>query len=405
MDKVLPDKAQVLCVDDDTYILSSMKRALSRYFDIDTAENGVQALDKITQNPDYKVIVSDYLMPEMDGIDLLKQVNALKPDVMQIMLTGHAELGMAIQTVNETDIFRFLAKPCDTAVLRKSIEDAIDYYDLIASQQSLTAELANANRQLSRQKEELEQEKQLASTILNNINKHHSTHITGLNWQIDPVDQVGGDLVFSYIHPSGTLYAMLGDITGHGLPAALAALSTANAFERLSLQNLSVAEIAQGINRQLKKILPTGIFCAAILLRYNVYSKQISLWHGGLPDAFLINRKKKSVTRLHSANLPLGVVSGDFASSVINTFSSESFDTLFMCSDGATEQINANQEMFGEERLQQALLELPGNTPLIAGLLEKIHAFRGACPQSDDLAMVNLDFAALAQVLLNQKSI
>lgn len=398
-------KSKILCVDDEANVLASLQRTLRRRHHVDTALSGEEALCKLADSHDYKVIVSDYNMPNMDGIAFLKQVRNTTPNVIQIMLTGKAELEMAIQTVNETDIFRFLAKPCEPLILRKAIDDGIEYYDLIESQKQLTRELEQANTLLSKQKAALEQEKQLANSILINIGNRHASNLTGLNWQIRPMEQVGGDLVLSYLHPSGVLHAMLGDITGHGLPAALAALSTADAFEMLSINNLNVADIAQGINEKLNQTLPTGIFCAAMLIRYDIYHQQIDIWHGGLPDGVLINRQQNSFTPIRSDNLPLGVLAGQNYTTSTHSFSSNDFDSLFICTDGATEQVNEQNEMFGDARLTPLLSPPPSDTSLIESITRHIDMFRGDAAQSDDLSMLELDFKQLSQALQTNNNI
>jgi len=100
---------KVLFVDDDPNLLASCERNFRRKFQIETAEGGELALQKITERGPFAVVVSDRQMPRMDGIKFLSLVKERAPDTVRIMLTGNADLEGAVKVVNEGNIFRFLS--------------------------------------------------------------------------------------------------------------------------------------------------------------------------------------------------------------------------------------------------------------------------------------------------------
>ena len=121
-------KPRVLLVDDDASMLSSLRRNLVFDYDVTTCEDPRQALEIIENNDPFAVIVSDYKMPFLDGIEFFEQVKELQPHSMRIMLTGHADLGMAVEAVNRGNIFRFLLKPSQVDLLRATVAEAMSHH-------------------------------------------------------------------------------------------------------------------------------------------------------------------------------------------------------------------------------------------------------------------------------------
>ena len=119
---------KVLLVDDDAMILAGLKRQLRKQFCIETALSGEEALELIEQNGPYAVIVSDFLMPGMNGIEFLCRVKKDSPETVRMMLTGSADMSTAVQAVNEGSIFKFHPKPCPAETLGAAIQSALDEY-------------------------------------------------------------------------------------------------------------------------------------------------------------------------------------------------------------------------------------------------------------------------------------
>ena len=115
-------KDKVLLVDDDAMVLAGLKRQLRNHFDIDTALSGEDALNQVQQNGPYAVIVSDFMMPGMNGIEFLSRVKKSNPDTVRMMLTGAADMPTAIRAVNEGSIFQFHPKPCPAETLCQAIQ-------------------------------------------------------------------------------------------------------------------------------------------------------------------------------------------------------------------------------------------------------------------------------------------
>jgi len=131
----------ILWVDDEPHVLMSARRLYRSRYSIDVATDGQQALAKIAQKPGgYAVIVADLRMPGMDGIELLERVRACAPDTVRIMLTGVADLSVAVRAVNQGQIFRFLGKPVSPEELTTALDEAIRQYELVTAERELLEE-------------------------------------------------------------------------------------------------------------------------------------------------------------------------------------------------------------------------------------------------------------------------
>ncbi|TAN69770.1 MAG: response regulator [Methylobacter sp.] len=147
---------KILFVDDEVLLLEGVKRQLRRELDITVAESGEAALAILTSDGPFAVVVSDYNMPGMDGIAFLNVVYQRHPHTVLVMLTGRAELDVAVNALHNAHISRFLNKPCAKEILLETLTDGLEQYRLRMSEQLLQAQLQQANQQLNQLNNQLE---------------------------------------------------------------------------------------------------------------------------------------------------------------------------------------------------------------------------------------------------------
>lgn len=128
---------RVLMVDDDANLLQSHRRTLRSHFSVFIAQGGKEALQVLETEGPFAVVVSDIKMPQMSGVELLSQVRVAYPNTIRMVLTGFADLEIAISAVNRGDIFRFLTKPCDQNDLITAIKAGIEQYKMVQAGQEL----------------------------------------------------------------------------------------------------------------------------------------------------------------------------------------------------------------------------------------------------------------------------
>ena len=128
---------KILLVDDDEKILASYRRQLGLRLELFTANNAEKGWETLQKHGPMAVVISDYKMPGVDGIAFLERVKEIAPDTVRIMLTGYADIDMAINAVNQGNIFRFLTKPCPIKDFIYAIAAALEQYRLICSEREL----------------------------------------------------------------------------------------------------------------------------------------------------------------------------------------------------------------------------------------------------------------------------
>lgn len=121
---------KILFVDDDGNFLSANKRLLRSRYEVITADSGKQGIIALKENGPIAVVVSDFRMPEMNGVQFLSNARQITPDTVRILFTGQADMQAAIDAVNECNIFHFLTKPCENQTLIKVLNSAIEQYRL-----------------------------------------------------------------------------------------------------------------------------------------------------------------------------------------------------------------------------------------------------------------------------------
>lgn len=121
------EKQTIVIVDDEEIVLTSLSSflALETNYYVVTFSSAGEALEYIEQNG-CDLVVSDYLMPEMDGITFLGKVKEVIPEVPRIILTGYADKENAIKAINDVGLFQYIEKPWDNEdiliILRNGLE-------------------------------------------------------------------------------------------------------------------------------------------------------------------------------------------------------------------------------------------------------------------------------------------
>lgn len=118
----------VLCVDDDPEIVASVARFLRLDgYEVVTCTSPVQALTVLGARA-VAVLLSDYEMPEMTGVELAVKARRMQPETVRMLLTGRGTLDTAVEGINVGEVFRFLSKPYDPETLRREVAAAVAHH-------------------------------------------------------------------------------------------------------------------------------------------------------------------------------------------------------------------------------------------------------------------------------------
>ena len=132
---------KILLVDDAAEVRESLATLLGQVYNVTTAENGEQGMQRCQEDGPFAVIVSDYDMPGLKGTDFLAQVSSTWPETVGVMLTGLADLDVAVQALHRGRVFRFLSKPASFDVLRGAIDEALERHEQIVADRQFAEEL------------------------------------------------------------------------------------------------------------------------------------------------------------------------------------------------------------------------------------------------------------------------
>lgn len=128
---------KILLVDDELNVLLAYQRHIRNKFTVIMAESGDKGVAALKEQGPFAVVVSDYRMPGMDGIQFLSLSRKLAPDTVRIMLTGYADVESAVNAVNEGNIFRFLTKPCTPEMFINALTTGVEQYKLVTVEREL----------------------------------------------------------------------------------------------------------------------------------------------------------------------------------------------------------------------------------------------------------------------------
>ncbi|MBI1757913.1 MAG: response regulator [Actinobacteria bacterium] len=132
---------RVLMVDDEPRLLDAMRRSLRGRYTLETGSSGPDGLALIEQGlaagEPFAVVVSDMMMPGMNGAEFLARARQLDGDAVQMILSGQADLTSTISAVNNGNLFRFLTKPCDNVSLTRALDDALRQHQLLLAEREL----------------------------------------------------------------------------------------------------------------------------------------------------------------------------------------------------------------------------------------------------------------------------
>ncbi len=125
----LPTKSKkILCVDDDEFILFYLDQILGDVYQTYLTTCTEEGLKLLEYNQDIAVIISDYEMPSMNGIDFLQRAYLIAPRATQLLHTGCGQLDLRTKAFNENHVYRVLEKPVPNEVLKNLVAEACDFY-------------------------------------------------------------------------------------------------------------------------------------------------------------------------------------------------------------------------------------------------------------------------------------
>ncbi|MBV1870435.1 MAG: SpoIIE family protein phosphatase, partial [Gammaproteobacteria bacterium] len=258
--------------------------------------------------------------------------------------------------------------------------------------QELSDQINEKNNKLLYYQAQTEREHEIVEAVFDNALSENFLDSGNVNHYMSPMSAFNGDVLLSAASPSGGLYVMLGDFTGHGLSAAIGALPVSRVFFAMAKIGVSIGDIAEEMNKHLLGLLPDYMFCAATLVEINKAGDEIVAWCGGLPDAVVTHPDGSFDRFLTSMHMPLGALDEDEFERDVYALRLPFGSRIFLHSDGIIESTNTEGEMFGEERFH-ALIDdesVRTSSNKVKTIMGAFSRFAGSDEQDDDISLVAL---------------
>ena len=367
----------ILVVDDVPENIDVMVGVLSKDYKVLCATRGEKALRIVHSKHPPDIILLDVMMPEMDGLEVCRRLKSdpKTTDIPVIFVTAKDEESDEAKGL-EFGAVDYISKPIKPDVVLSRIKTHLKI-------QTLMKKINHANQKMIN-------EQLVAKQIYDNI--VHTDHLNQdyIQYSVTPMDIFCGDLLLSAKSPSGNLFIMLGDFTGHGLTAALGVIPTADIFYTMVENGFSLAKIIMELNRKLNASLPMGIFCAACVIEYDMRNQQLFIWNGWNPDIYLVTEDCKIKQTIETHHLAFGLAKPEEFDSETILVPFVPGEKLYVYSDGLTETLNDEKKLFGNEGIIKAIEQSPNNQDIFKNILDSSNQFRGQGDATDDVTLIEI---------------
>lgn len=379
---------KILSVDDEP----DLEVLLSHYFrrkirkgeyEFTFAHNGLEALKLMVEHPDFDIVLSDINMPEMDGLTLLSKINELRnPAQKCIMVSAYGDM-KNIRTAMNRGAFDFATKPIDMEDLSLTIEKAVEEVNYIKQTQREHLQLESIQSDLAVAGEI---QKAILPCRFPPFPEIKSLDIYA---SMTPAKEIGGDFYDFFRLDDDRIGLVIADVSGKGVPAALFMAVSNTLLRSISMTKDNSQDCIDELNRLLCRVNVNSMFVTVFYGILNHRTGALDYTNGGHNPAYILRGKNGELERL--GRFPNLVVGGfeDFS------YKSESAqlnpgDSLFLYTDGITEAFDAKEQPFGDERLEDSLVELYHDDAktIIEGVYADLGDFIGDTTQSDDITMV-----------------
>lgn len=377
------EKYRVLVVDDDKLLNQLICTHLENEdfltisaFSLKEAKNTIESGHAID------IIFLDYQLDDGDGVDFLK-FNEVFPyiersPVIMISANDHAEFLEACFYHGASD---YIIKPVNFKLLSlkaKSLIESVKLKNVIKKQ----------NEELSKYKTDSMREEVVAKFTYEYLVRQCAQQVPGISIWLKPYSAFSGDAVLVSTSPTGSLFIIMVDATGHGLSAAITIMPLITTFNSMVSKGFHLQSIMAEINRKLVVNTPDDRFVAAVGIEINKISKELFVWNGGMPSVYVLNNAEIT-RRFKSRHLALGILEDDLFDSTVEEVSLNAKDTIFLCSDGLLEQANSIGEHFSKERLVDLLQKNEAN--LLDSIVIEFNKHVDGATYTDDVSMCLVD--------------
>lgn len=369
---------RILIVDDAKANLDILVEGLKADHKLSLAMNGEMAL-QIAQKATPDLVLLDIMMPGMDGYEVCRRMRQM-PETAEVPIMFLSSLE---EVQNKTRGFEagandYLTKPFDMLEVKarvRSLLKAKAYSDAVKEQ--IASELRVAR----------EIQMGMLPHDFAPVEKKHGVEFGAV---LEPAREVGGDLYGVCDASPERLVVFLGDVSGKGLPASMFMVRAVSLARLLAKEIAEPERILVRLNDELSADNPSGMFVTFLCAVFEPKSGRLTIANGGHCRPVILRDGQPPRWAVKNLGTALGFEPGLEFERTDLTLSPG--DALVLYSDGVTEAFNPQEELFGDGRLlaDAAAFGAQSAAAITASLLQKVRAFAGTAPQSDDIAIMTL---------------
>ncbi len=256
-----------------------------------------------------------------------------------------------------------------------------------------TQELQTSNHKLRRAQEAINQDLEMAKIVQAALVREGTVQIKAFSAcaRMNPAQRVGGDFV-DFLEPEeGKLFVAIGDVSGKGVAAALFMAASQAAVKFAVAERIeTISAIADEANRRLCSQNPMGLFVTTFLAMVNLKNGTIDYVSAGHEPPYILGSNGLRKTLPPTGGLAMGLME-DFPYSSGTTVLQPG-ETLFLYTDGLTDMVNIEGEIFGRERLEETIDGTGGHSPeeIVNQVWTTIGSFATGAPAADDMTCLVL---------------
>ena len=377
--------SRILMVDDEPdlkpLILSRMRRDIrAGKYEFVFAEDGVEAVNILSNDSEIDVIVTDINMPRMDGLTLLGEISEIKPDTVSVVVSAYADMPK-IRTAISRGAFDFVTKPINFQDFRGTISRTLSLLEEWRVAQTAEERLLEVERGLD-----------IAGRIQKSIlpvafpnSRDYQIHA-----RLEPARDVGGDFYDVMSLGDGKVGMAIADVSPRGIEAALSMMSVRTILKGAAISYENPGDVLTEVNSLMCKEDNANMHAKVLYAVYDPSYGSLTYGSGGSETPLLIHRDSIIERLPTTGGLALGIARTD-------TFEEKTIllapgDTVICCTDGAADSEDDAGERFGQDALARPFEErVPyGAVEAVDMVFSGIAEFARGTLQTDDITCLAL---------------
>lgn len=381
---------KIMVVDDEVDLEPLIRQKFRRQirdgvYDFVFAHNGLEALAKLIEEPDIRLILSDINMPEMDGLTLLTKLKELKsPWLKTVIVSAYGDMEN-IRTAMNRGAFDFVTKPISFDDLELTMNKTLE--EITLSWQS-----AQEHDQLISIQQDLQAAREIQQAILPKIFPPFPDRTEfSIFASMLAAKEVGGDFFDFFMIDQERLGFVIGDVSGKGVTAAIFMAVSRTLIRATGIKGISTEDCMNYVNRLLCNESVSCMFVTVFYGILNLASGEVEYVNAGHNPPYLL-----SGNGIRKVEMTEGTILGcledfNYRSKKVQLLPG---DLLFLYTDGVTEAFNIKEEQYEEERLEKYLLAHLSHPieQMVTESFREVTEFSSGVPQSDDITVLAIRY-------------